>query len=52
MDIERAKAIKEVAKEIISTASVDLKYIELTGYGNGEFIDGPARLMAPDTKKK
>ena len=52
MDIDRAKVIKEVAKEIISTAQVDLKYIELTGYGNGKFIDGPARLEQPDAKKR
>ncbi len=52
MDVERAKAIKGVANEIINTAKVDLKFIELTGFGNDSFIGGAKRLEAPDSKKK
>lgn len=40
MDIERAKAISEVAKTVIDTAKVEVEYLRLNGGGESEFIDG------------
>lgn len=46
MDIDRAKAISQVAGTIIETAKVEVKFLELTG-GNGTgFITNEAKLPA------
>lgn len=39
MDIERAKAISEVATTIINTAKVEVDYIRATGAGCSEFLE-------------
>jgi hypothetical protein len=40
LDIERAKAISEVAKTIIASAKVEVDYLKLAGGGESSFIDG------------
>ena len=43
LDIERAKAISNVANSIIESAKVELKYIDLVGgKGSGFIVDDPA----------
>lgn len=43
MDIERAKAISNVANSIIETAKVEVKYLDLVGgKGTGFMADAPA----------
>lgn len=39
MDIERAKAVSEVAKTIIDTAKVEVDYLKLAGGGESTFLD-------------
>lgn len=50
MDIERAKAISEVAQTLINSAKVELQFLELTGQeARSEFLGTakePARLPA------
>jgi hypothetical protein len=47
MDIERAKAISNVANSIIETAKVEVKYLDLVGgKGTGFMTDDPG-LPAP-----
>lgn len=45
MDIERAKAVSQVAQVIIESAKVECKYVELGGVIESKFIAGDA---APD----
>lgn len=40
VDIEKAKAVNEVAKTIVDTAKVEVDYLRVTGGGESEFIDG------------
>ncbi len=43
MEIERAKAVADVAKEIIATAKVEVDFIRATGAAAGTgFIETPA----------
>lgn len=45
MDIERAKAISQVAQTVIESAKVEVKYLELAGDGETKFFDAaPAQL--------
>lgn len=46
MDIERAKAISNVANSIIETAKVEVKYLDLVGGKGTGFMADPA-LPAP-----
>lgn len=51
MDIERAKAIAQVADRIIDSAKVEVKFLEVTGQKGSAFIpDAPAAL--PDHSKR
>lgn len=45
MDIDRAKAISEVAQTIINSAKVEVEHMKLTGGKGSGFI--PAQLGAP-----
>jgi hypothetical protein len=47
MDIERAKAISNVANSIIETAKVEVKFIEVVGGKGTGFMTDPAALTAP-----
>lgn len=47
MDIERAKAISNVANSIIETAKVEVKYLDLIGGKGTGFIGEAAALPAP-----
>lgn len=50
MEIDRAKAIAQVAGKLIDSAKIEVKYLELTGQENsGEFF--PAENPA-DTRKR
>jgi hypothetical protein len=40
MDIERAKAVCDVASQLIESAKVEVKFMEVTGHdGNAQFFD-------------
>lgn len=45
MDIDRAKAVAEVARELVNTAKVEIDHMKLTGTTGSEFI--PEKLPAP-----
>lgn len=38
MDIDRARAVSEVAKTIIDSAKVEVEYMRMNGGGESEFI--------------
>lgn len=40
MDLDKAKAVNEVAKTIVDTAKVEVDYLRVTGGGECEFLDG------------
>lgn len=40
LDLDRARAISDVAKTVIDTAKVEIEYLKLNGGGESEFIDG------------
>lgn len=40
IDLDKAKAVNEVAKTIVDTAKVEVDYLRVTGGGESEFIDG------------
>jgi hypothetical protein len=45
MDIDRAKAISEVAQTVINTAKVEVQFLETVGGdASGEFFEAPTRL--------
>lgn len=39
MDIDRARAVSEVAKQLIDSAKVEVDYLRAVGGGESEFID-------------
>jgi len=39
MDIDKARAVNEVAKTIVDTAKVEVDYLKTTGGGESSFID-------------
>jgi hypothetical protein len=42
MDLDRAKAISDVAQTLINTAKVEIQFMEaIGGESNGEFFDQP-----------
>lgn len=41
MDIDRAKAVAEVARELVNTAKVEVDHMKLTGSNSSEFIPLP-----------
>jgi hypothetical protein len=47
MEIERAKAISNVANSIIESAKVEVKYIDLVGGSGSGFIPAPTLTGAP-----
>jgi hypothetical protein len=47
MEIDRAKAVSQVAQVIIETAKVECKYLELGGTLKSQFISGDDMLPAP-----
>jgi len=40
VDLDKARAVNEVAKTIVETAKVEVDYLRVTGGGESEFIDG------------
>lgn len=41
MDIERAKAIAQVASVLVDTAKVENEYLKITGQDNSTFLEQP-----------
>lgn len=39
VDLDKARAVNEVAKTIVDTAKVEVDYLRVTGGGDSEFID-------------
>lgn len=39
VDLDKARAINDVAKTIVDTAKVEVDYLRVTGGGESEFID-------------
>jgi transcriptional antiterminator Rof (Rho-off) len=39
LDVERAKVVSELARDVISTAKVEVDYLRVTGGGESRFID-------------
>lgn len=39
MELDRARAISEVAKQVIDSAKVEVEYLRATGGGESSFID-------------
>jgi hypothetical protein len=39
MDLDKARAVNEVAKTIVDTAKVEVDYLRATGGGESSFID-------------
>ena len=42
LDLDKARAINDVAKTIVDTAKVEVDYLRTTGGGESEFIDTAA----------
>lgn len=40
VEIERAKAVSDIAQTIINTAKVEIEYLRVNGGGDSSFIDG------------
>lgn len=40
IDLDKARAVNEVAKTIVETAKVEVDYLRVTGGGESAFIDG------------
>jgi hypothetical protein len=47
MDIDRAKAISQVAGTIIESAKVEVKYLELVGGSGSGFINNETAKLPP-----
>lgn len=47
MDVERAKAISDVAQTIINCAKVEVDYIRIAGNGESAFIDAGLKEVLP-----
>lgn len=51
MDVDRARAVGEVARVLVDSAKVEVEYIKATGAPKSEFIEPPTSapgLPAPD----
>lgn len=48
MEIERARAISEVAQTIINSAKVEVDYLKINGGGESGFIDAAGSDNIPD----
>ena len=48
MDIDRERAVSEVAKTIIDSAKVEVEYMRLNGGGESEFIASAGSNNLPD----
>lgn len=44
MELERAKAISDVAQTIINSAMVEVKYAQVTGTKGSSFLEKPSAL--------
>lgn len=47
LDIEKARAVSEVAQTIINSAKVEVDYIRANGGGESSFIDGVGNNNLP-----
>ena len=44
MDIERAKAVAQVASVLVDTAKVENEYLKITGQDRGNFLEQPSEI--------
>ena len=49
MEIDRARAISEVAQTVINSAKVEVEYLKVTGQFNAPFLDKPTEPPAITT---
>lgn len=47
MEIERARAVSDIAQTIINTAKIEIEYLKVNGGGESEFIDAVAAGNLP-----
>lgn len=47
MEIERARAVSDIAQVIINTAKVEIEYLKVNGGGESDFIDAVAERNLP-----
>lgn len=47
MDVERARAVSEVAQTIINSAKVEIDYLKVNGGGESGFIDAVGQTNLP-----
>lgn len=48
VDVEKARAMSDVAQTIINTAKVEIDYLRVNGGGESGFIDAVASSALPD----
>lgn len=44
MDVDRARAVAQVASVLVDTAKVEVDYIKATGQDRAEFLEQPAQI--------
>ncbi|MNR63974.1 hypothetical protein D3C85_1864570 [compost metagenome] len=42
MEVERARAVADVARVLVDSAKVEVDYLKVTGQSNADFLDSPA----------
>jgi len=47
MDIERAKAVAQVASVLVDTAKVENEYLKITGQDRSSFLEQPSEDVIP-----
>lgn len=47
MDVERARAVSDIAQTIINSAKIEIDYLRVNGGGESEFIDAVAAGNLP-----
>jgi len=47
MEVERARAVSDIAQTIINTAKVEIEYLKINGGGESGFIDAVGRKTLP-----
>ncbi|AGW94642.1 hypothetical protein N234_31830 [Ralstonia pickettii DTP0602] len=54
MEVERARAVADVARVLVDSAKVEVDYLKVTNQGNSDFLDGeqaepgtPSKVLPP-----
>ncbi|WP_157266487.1 hypothetical protein [Azohydromonas aeria] len=48
VDLDRARAVNEIAKTLIDSAKVEIDYLKVNGGGESDFIDAVGNDNLPD----